>query len=942
MNNKKTFPMLCLFIWTCVVSSVAQMPFGSLLPVDPKVKYGKLDNGLTYYIRHNELPKERAEFFIAQKVGSVLEQDNQAGLAHFLEHMAFNGSKNLPDKMMINYLEQIGVKFGENLNAYTSFDETVYNMSNVPVTRDGIIDTCLLVLHDWSGFISLKGEEIDKERGVIREEMRSRSHASFRQIEKLLPQIMPGSQYAKRMPIGTAEVIENFKHQELIDYYHKWYRPDLQGIVVVGDIDVDQVEAKIKSLFADIKKPVNPAERIWYPVPDNDEPIVGIVGDKEATSTNISIFFKHEPVPDEVKASEAGLVLSFFKAAVREMLSMRFKEITQKANPPFLSAYGGDREFIVAKTKDCLEFGATAKDGEVEKALKALTMEIERINRFGFTASEFERAKTDILEYYEMAFKEKDKQKNSTYTQEYVTHFLDGGAIPGIEMEYDILKQIAPSLTVDQINSTIKQIIGDKNIAIALTYPEKENVQPPTKEAILTWFNEARKTDVQAYEDKVSSEPLMKILPKKGKIVSTKKDDKFDATVFKLSNGVQVVVKPTAYKDDEICMGAVSPGGSSLFPTKEMTNIKLYSSVTTLGGVGNFSVVDLSKVLSGKRAYAAPTIGFAVEGFSGNSSVKDFETMLQLVYLYFTSPRMDQEAYDSFVGRVKSQLESAEVDPNNALRDTMTTVLYQNPARFARLRPADLNTLNYQTVMNWYKDRYKDAGDFTFIFVGNIHADTIKPLIETYLGALPATGRKESYNKNVNISMKTGTATSEFKNIVQNPKVTILDAFVGSMDYSLENNIKMSMLTQILNIVYTEKVREDEGGTYGVSVSGNIGVYPKVNTSLQIYYETNEDVKDKLNRIVFEELDNMANNGPRIEDFNKVKEFMIKKQKENKQENNFWLRSMLNFYEMGYDGCTNYDTVLNAVTPDDIKKFVGNILKQNNKKVLIMNGVKAE
>ncbi len=944
MRTQKLMLLISLIILGGIIPVTAQKqaanPYEMPLPIDPKVRYGKLDNGLTYYIRHNELPKERAEFFIAQKVGSVLEEDNQSGLAHFLEHMAFNGTKNLPGKQMINYLETIGVKFGENLNAYTAFDRTVYNISNVPVTREGIVDTCLLVLHDWSGFINLEQKDIDKERGVIREEMRTRSDADFRNIEKLLPQIMPGSQYAKRMPIGTEQVVMNFKRQELVDYYHKWYRPDLQGIIIVGDIDVDQVEAKIKTLFADIPKPVNPAERIYYSVPDNARPLVGITTDKEATSTQIFTFFKHDVMPREKKATIQGLLYDYITQVGSGMINDRFNEILEKPNPPFLYAAEQDGKFLVSETKDAWTAFGVAQEGDVKRTLTSVVEETERVKQFGFTLSEYERAKINVLKDYEDAYNERDKQKNINYAHEYVEHFTMGGYIPGIEMEYNLINQIAPNIPLQAINGQIQRLVGDSNIVIALMGPEKEDLVYPSKDELLAWFKEAQTAKLAAYEDNTITEPLIAQLPEPGKIVSTVEDHKFNTVNYTLSNGVKVVIKTTNFKDDDIQMEATSPGGSSHFPIKEAANIKAYPGIVDLGGLSDFSNVDLRKMLAGKTISITPVIDVTTEGFRGNSSVKDLETILQMIYLYFTAPRQDEDAYNSYKERMGSQLKSQEAEPSIALVDTIQYILYGNNPLKSRLKSSDLDKINYQTIMDWYKDRYKDASDFTFVFVGNIDAQTVKPMIEQYLGALPSIKRKETFVP-VDLSVKKGNNEIVFKKTVQNPKATVIDVYSGTLDYNLKNNVELSMLCQILDIVYTEKVREDEGGTYGVNVYGRVVEYPKGQLVLQIAFDTNSEKMLALNDIIFKEFKNLSEQGPRPEDFAKVKEFMLKKQKENEQENGYWKSVILQYYRTGYNGYTDYVKTLNGITPDNIKALAKNILGQGNLKTVIMDGVKA-
>ncbi|MDR0506421.1 MAG: insulinase family protein [Dysgonamonadaceae bacterium] len=935
---KKHLLFLGLFLIS-FVSAFSQMQ--QPLPVDPKVKHGQLSNGLTYYIRHNELPKERADFYIAQKVGSMQEEENQRGLAHFLEHMAFNGSEHFPENGIIKYLETIGVKFGVNLNAYTAFDQTVYNISDVPVTKEGAIDSCLLILHDWSNSLSLESDDIDKERGVIREEMRSRNHASFRQIEKLLPVIMPDSKYAQRMPIGTEEVVMNFKPEELRDYYHKWYRPDLQAIIIVGDFDAEQMESKLKATFADIPAPVNPAERVYYNVEENSEPLVGVVTDKESTRTIVEIDFKHKPLPREAKATAHGLVMNYLNSIANRIFSERFSDLTQKANPPFVGANSSNGDFLVANTEESWSSSAMVKDNDVETALKTLTRELMRVKKYGFTESEYDRAKSNYLTWMENMFNERDKTKNRSYADEYVEHFLNGGYIPGIEIEYNTTKLVAEQIPLHVINQYIEQLIGDKNITIFLMAPEKEDIIVPAKEQLLVWFNEARNEDVKAPEEKTSNEPLLSELPNGGKIVSETTDKIFDATVFTLSNGVKVAVKSTKLKSDEILMGATSPGGSSLFPESEMVNIQLYSNISSIGGLGKFSQTELSKVLAGKKVQVRTTIGLTSEGFNGSSSVKDFETMLQLIYLNFTAPRSDEEVYQSTIARIKSQLENIEADPEITLQDTLLKYLYVDQNRHFRLKAKDLDKVNYQTIEKWRKDRYADASDFTFVFTGNIDLETAKPLIEKYLGSLPSIQRKET-SANVNENYRPGFLKSAFDQKVQNPKANVIDIYWTTFDYTLKNLIEADMLKQILNIVYTEKIREEEGGTYGVSVSAGISEYPKGQSMLQIYFETEPSKSEYLNKLVRQILQDMAKEGPREVDFNKVKEYMLKKQQENEQENSYWRSVMMDYYRRDFNSYTDYVKTLNEVSQADIQKKLQTILDANNALEVIMTGIKED
>ncbi|MCC8145340.1 MAG: insulinase family protein [Bacteroidales bacterium] len=909
------------------------------LPIDPKIRMGKLENGLTYYLRHNELPKERADFYIAQKVGAVLENDDQNGLAHFLEHMAFNGSTHFPGNRVISYLESIGVKFGYNLNAFTSYDRTVYNISNVPVLTPGAIDSCLLVLHDWSGSLTLDEKEIEKERGVIREEMRIYGGADWRMSEKLLPQVMPGSRYAERNVIGTEEVIMNFKPETLRDFYKKWYRPDLQAIIIVGDVDINEMENKIKAVFADIPAPVNPAERVYFPVEDNVETLVGIATDKEATSTSVMVSFKHDPVPRELRGTIAGFLNDYFNSIIAIIMNERIQELLQQANPPFVGAGVGNSSFMGAATKDALTGVAYIKDNNVEMGLKTITREIERLNRYGFTASEYERAKANLISRYEAIFNEREKTQNRNYSLEYMQHFTVGSYIPGIEMEYNMITSIAPQIPVTEINEYVQELIGDTNIAISFMAPEKEEITLPSKENLLTWFNEAKNEDIQPIEETDNNEPLMSELPQGGTIVNEAQDPLFETVNYTLSNGVKVVIKPTQWKDDEILVTAFSPGGSSLFPETQMSNIKLYNNLSAIGGLANFSQTELNKILAGKIASASPYISQRYEGISGSSSVKDFETMLQLIYLNFTAPRSDEEAYQSFMGRYKSQLEQQEANPEIAFADTFLYKANVNKERARRLRTEDLKEVNYDTIMQWRKNRYADASDFTFVFTGNIDPETNKSLIAQYLGTLPSLNRNE---KPVDIvaDLTPGVNKTHFEQKMENVKAVLGNLYWTTLDENMKNKVSIDMLQQILNIVFMEKIREDEGGTYSIYANSSISDYPKGLTPLQIYFETQPGKEIYLNTKVHDEFLNIANNGPRPEDFNKVKEYMLKKQKEQEEENRYWNSIVSEYYRTGYDGYSNYVKTIHEMTPEDIQKIAKTFFDSNNLIEVIMTGIK--
>ncbi|MCQ4946847.1 insulinase family protein [Bacteroides cellulosilyticus] len=913
--------------------AVAQQMQFPPLPVDKNVRIGQLDNGLTYYIRHNKLPENRAEFYIAQKVGSILEEPQQRGLAHFLEHMAFNGTKNFPgdDKGLgvIPWCETVGIKFGTNLNAYTSIDETVYNISNAPIDRTGVLDSCLLILHDWSNYILLKDDEIDKERGVIREEWRSRNSGMLRVYTDLLPTIYQGDKYADCMPIGSIDVINNFPYKDIRDYYHKWYHPDLQGIVIVGDIDVDTVEAKLKAVFADVQKPVNPAERTYYPVADNKEPIVAIGTDKEVDDPSIEIYFKQDATPDSEKNNVGYLASQYMTSMISSMLNARLSELVQSANPPFTRASSYYSDFFVAKTKEAFALSASSKADGIETALKTLLQETERARRFGFTESEYARARANYLQSLESAYNEREKTKHGSYVREYVQNFLNGEPIPGIEAEYAMMNQLAPNIPLQAMNMVMQQLVPDSNQVVIIAGPAKEGLKYPTKEEVINLLKGMKDLDLQAYVDKVSDEPLMKEAPKGGKIISEKEGDIYGSTKLVLSNGVTVYVKKTDFKADEIRMKGTSLGGKSIFPDKDALNFAVMDNVIAVGGLGNFSQVDLTKVLAGKKVSVNAGLGATTENVFGTCSPKDFETMMQLTYLTFTAPRKDAEAFESFKNRMKAQLESAQANPLSSINDSLQKAMYNNHPRVVMMKPEMVDQIDYDRILEMYNDRFKDASDFTFYFVGNIDLETAKPLIAEYLGALPAINRKETF-KDTKMSIRKGVYKNEYAKEQQTPTATIVFLYSGRAPYTLKNDILLSFATQVLDMVYTEEVREKEGGTYGVNCFGDLQKYPKEQLLLQIVFQTDPAKKDKLAGIVVDELKKLAAEGPSDVHLQKVKEYMLKKYADNQKENGYWMNNLNDYFYYGMDMTEGYTDIVNSITAKDIQKFVSDLLKQGN------------
>lgn len=926
--------LLCFIALSQVMAQQGQEP--QPLPIDPKVRYGKLSNGLTYYIRHNEQPKDRADFYIAQNVGSILEEENQRGLAHFLEHMAFDGTKNFPNNSMDEYIESVGMRGGENFNAYTSFDETVYMIMNAPVNKAGVVDSCLLILHDWSSFIALTDSGITKERGVIREEWRTRQDAQARLWEQQLPKMYPNSPYGNRMPIGTIDVIDNFKPDELRAYYKKWYRPDLQGIIVVGDVNVDQVEAMIKKVFADVPAPVNPAKRQQFSVPNNDLPLISIAKDKEASNTLLFLFYKHDKLPDDLNATVAGLVKDYIQNIAATIMAERFDEILHRANPPFIAAQAYDDDYMISKTKGAWTVAALVKEGEVDSTLTTLVNETERVKRYGFTPSEYDRARINVLKQYESSYNEREKQKNDAYTREYVNHFTKGGYIPGIEMEYSLINQIAPNIPVEQVNQYIQDMIGEDNIVISLTGPDKEGVKYPTEEELLKTFLKAQHMEVEPYKETVSNEPLIPVLPAPGKITETKTDQRFGATVLTLSNGIKVVLKPTEFKKDEILVTATSPGGSTLFGNKDIDNLKVFNDVIEIGGLGNFSAIELGKRLAGKKVSTALSLSQDSENVNGSVAPADLQTLFELIYLSFTAPRTDDEAFSSFETRMKAQLKNVELNPMAAFSDSLTTALYDGNPRAMRLAPKDFSNISYPRIMEMFKERFSDASDFVFTFVGNIQTDSIRPYIEQYLATLPAKGRVEKGNVAEVPVMHKGAYVNRFNRNMEIPKVTVANLHTGQMDYTLDNIITATMLKQVLDLVYMEKVREQEGGTYGVQAAARVSSFPEGRTVLQIFFDTDPSKWERMNTIVQNELKRIAEVGPRAEDFQKTQDNLLKRYPELLQENSYWLNVLDDYYYKGFDSNSAYESIVKAMTPAKIQAFTQKLLKQGNSIEVVM------
>lgn len=921
-----------LFVAAMAISSFAQQAMPC--PMDPNVRVGKLDNGLTYYIRHNEKPAQRADFYIAQKVGSVLEEESQRGLAHFLEHMAFNGTTNLPGMTLREYLQSRGIKFGENLNAGTGIDQTVYMVTNVPTDIPGLVDTCLLILHDWSSFIALEEAEIDNERGVILEELRTREDANERMMKAILPTMYPNSPYANRLPGGLPEVVANFEYQTLRDYYHKWYRPDLQGLIIVGDIDVDAIEARIKEMFADIPAPVDPAPRPQFMIEDNDETIVAIASDPEATNYRVNLYYKQEATPDSLKNDINYWISQYMLGIISSMEINRLREITQKANPPFIYGYSYYSNYYIAPTEDAWCSVAMAKDAAgIDEAITALVKENKRMAQFGFTASEYERAKADFQKQIESMYNERNNTENDKYVNECLENFLSNEPMMGIETEYALYQQVIPSLPLEVINMVAAQIIPENNLVITVTAPQKEGETLPTVEEILAVYAVADAAEVEPYKEETFDGPMIEKMPKPGKIKAEADMPEFDAKVLTLSNGMKVYYKKTTFKEDEIRFTASSWGGLSVLPQDDYITLSNLDDVITLGGVGNFSATDLPKVLAGKKVRVSPYISHISEGMRGNCSPKDLETMMQLIYLYFTAPRADEEAFQSYAQRTKAALENAELNPMTTFSDSLVKVLYGNHPLRLRTKVEDIDKIDYAKAMEYYKKSFADPKNFTFYFVGNIDEETFKPLVEQYLASLKKGKGKNKWN-DIGLGISEKDIVCHYEKEMQNPKVTIYMTLNGPMEYNYRNEIYMSVLSDIMDIYYTRTIREDEGGTYGVGVYGSVMDKPTDAFIFLIAFDTNREMYEKLMGKVHEGLNDVATNGPAQEDLTKVVENLYKKRAEQKEENSFWISAMSALVEDNMDIDAEFDDIVKSITPQTIADFAKEVLKGYNKEVV--------
>ena len=935
MKLRKLFIAAMMLISIVAVAQQGmQMP---PIPVDPDVRIGKLDNGLTYYIRHNAWPEHRAEFYIAQRVGSIQEDDNQRGLAHFLEHMAFNGSKHFKGNEMLRWCESVGVKFGTDLNAYTSIDQTVYNISNVPTTRDGIIDSCLLILFDWADGLLLEQEEIEKERGVIHEEWRLRTSAQMRMLERDLPKLYPDSKYGHRMPIGLMEIIDNFERPFLQAYYEKWYRPDNPAIIVVGDVNVDQVEQKVKALFSPIVLPENRALVTTYPVPDNNEAIYVIDKDKEQRYNLVELMMKTEAFPDSLKGTLAYLAADYVKDAAVSMFNDRLREYAEKPESPFLQASASFGPYLLSRTVDAFDMGVLPKDGQTDAAVTAVLTEARRAAEFGFTPTEYNRFKANYLSNLEKQYSNKDKRYNSQFVTRYVQHFLNNEPIPSIDFTYETMKQLVPMLPLDMPNEVIKELVlpTDTNLVVLNFNNEKEGAVYPTEDGLKAAVAAGRNAKIEAYVDNVKDEPLMTTLPKPGKIKKEVKNDKFGYTELTLSNGVKVVLKQTDLKKDQVLLRAEGFGGEALYGLEDLANLKMFGAVIEASGLGNFSHTELEKALAGKIASASMYMSNYREHINGSSTPKDVETMLQLVYLYFTNINKDQKSYDNLMQTMEVQLKNRLLQPENVFSDSLTLTIANHHPRVKPMEVEDLKKVSYDRILQIAKERTANAAAYTFTIIGNYDEATIRPLLEQYIGSMPAQKKVEK-GKFIDTDFK-GVVVNNFKHKAETPKsIGVMIWYSKQLPYNLENSVKASIAGQILSMEYLKKIREDASAAYTVGASASISRDDfETSSTVYVYCPMKPEKADVALQIMRDEVDALTK-GCDADKLAKVKEYMLKNHGDQLKQNSYWLGQINTWRKYGLDFHTDYEKVVNAQTPESIAAFIKEVVKANNRAEVVM------
>lgn len=914
--------LLCLLISQGIF---AQAKLQDPLPKDPNTVIGKLPNGITYYLRHNEEPKGQASFYIIRDAGALLEEDDQDGLAHFLEHMAFQGTKNFPGKGIISTMERHGVAFGRDVNAYTTQNETVYNLSSVPTENKALLDTCLMILHDWSYYLTLSEEEIDAERGVISEEWRTRHDARFRLQEQMFGTLFKGSKYAERDVIGELEVIQNFKPETIRDFYHKWYRTDLEAVAIVGDFDVKDMEERVKRILSSVPAIENPTPRPFFEIPAHEDIYYCLATDKEATSSSIQIVMVKEDTPAAEKNTHAylknGLITSFFN----NMIASRLAEVMQQANPPYMGGSIGYGGFV--RGYETYGISTTAKPNEEAIALETILTENERALRYGFVNSELERVKTNMLVGLESAYKEKDKTNNESYIEEMQANFLEQEPIVDFEYYYNYIKQLIPTITVDEINAKVKEWNDGKNMTIIVSGPS-EGVTHLTEEECLAIMEKVKKADIEPYKDAVSDADLINGELKGGKIVKTKQLPEFNAVEWTLDNGAKVVFRKADYEKDDVSLASYSKGGTSLYGIDMLPSASNTASMVKGFGLGDFDAITLGKMLTGKMANTGVSISTLSESVSGSSTPQDVETMMQMVYLRFEQPRFDKDIFESSISRSRAMLPMMMNQPRKIMQDSLQMIMSDYNPRSLLYNEDYLNKISLDKIEQIYRDRIKDASDFIFFIVGNVDEETIKPLVEKYIGSIKSENRKENWKDN-GVRGPKGKTVRTIALDLQDPKATVITNFSKEMKYSMYNSICNSILQGVLDLRYTENIREKEGGTYGVGVQAGSSRIPYSEYSMSMQFDCDPARAEHLKSLIYAETEKIQQEAPTEEEVSKVVSNMLKLREQSKNHNSYWMNALYSYYVSGINPADpkNYEDIINKVTPKDIQKFAQQLFK---------------
>ena len=916
----------------CLVGS---MSLYATIPQDTTVVVGKLPNGLTYYIKHNHYIPNRADFHIAQKVGSIQEQPEQRGLAHFLEHMAFNGTKHFPDNALINYLATIGVKFGANLNAYTSVDETVYMITDVPTDRTSTVDSCLLILRDWSDGILLEDKAIDKERGVIEEEWRSRNSSFDRQMEQILPEIYGTDKYADCLPIGNIEVIRNFEYNTIRDYYHTWYRPDLQGIIVVGDVDVKAVEEKIKTLFADIKVPEGAPERIYYPVSDYPEPVISFTQDKEQTKVMIALAQRIPDLSPQVKQTVEGMKQSFIRKAATSMLNTRLNDLERKPNSPFVIAWSDHTEYHVSKIERTLEIGGYALPNKINDAISQLLIERRRMYQHGFTQIELDRAKAEYLANLEQNYNNRNQRTNAVYVDACKRNFLENDPLSPDDWSYEQWKQVVEQTTLEQVNDWLATH-HPTNWHLWIATPE--DVAHPSRDAVQQQIDSISKVDVEPYTEEKLADALIapNELPAKGSIV--KKQTLKDGVVqYTLSNGIKWQVKPTTFKDDQVLIKGMSRGGLVQLPLSDIIDGRYATVLAYKGGKGPFTSTQFEKFMSDKKAEVSVSIYDYTEEMRGASTVANMETLFQLLYLSFTGVKTDSLACQVYLQQIEAMIQNADKDPFTEFSDSIHQVVYNGHPLKKRITSADVAQVDYAKALQIYRQRFDNAADFSFAMVGNIDLTVLEPLLEQYVATLPAHKGREKVT--APLAARLGEQKVRFSTSMVQPTTTVLIVNHAENVFSNKQVVAYELLESILNLVYTETVREEQGGTYGVSSYVGVNQLPKPHVLMSVFFKTDAAKVDALVPIIYDELGKIAAQGPKAEYLQKAKEYAKKTYIDQQKNNGYWLDRLVDTQFYGYDSQASYLSDLEKITAKDIQKAAKTLLNSPNLKEVVQVGV---